>query len=85
MHGTLSRLNWRVSLVQFLANAVVIDVLIAVLPGFELHAKHELLAVLWLAAVFGVVSALLRPAPRAWLSINGHQPGGGARAVTTAA
>ena len=36
--GTVSRLNWRVTLVQFLANAVVIGVLIVVLPGFELRA-----------------------------------------------
>jgi ubiquinone biosynthesis protein len=55
-------LNWRVTLVQFLANAVVIGLLVLVLPGFELHAKHELLAVLWLAALFGFLSALVRPA-----------------------
>ena len=55
------RLNWRVTLVQFLANAVVIGVLILVLPGFVLHSTHEVLAVLWLAAVFGILSALLRP------------------------
>ncbi len=59
--GTLSRLNWRVTLVQFLANAIVIGVLIVLLPGFELHATHEFLAVLWLAAVFGVLTALVRP------------------------
>jgi ubiquinone biosynthesis protein len=58
----VSRLNWRVTLVQFVANAVVIAVLIAVLPGFELHASHAVLAVLWLAVVFGVLSALFRPA-----------------------
>lgn len=46
---------------QYLANAVVIGLLIVVLPGFELHASHGLLAVLWLAAVFGLVSALVRP------------------------
>jgi ubiquinone biosynthesis protein len=51
-----------VTLVQFLANAVLIGVLIALLPGFELHASHRLLAVLWLAVVFGVLSALVRPA-----------------------
>ena len=59
--GTLSRLNWRVTLVQFLANAIVIGLLIVLLPGFELHATHELVAVLWLAAVFGILSALVRP------------------------
>ena len=62
MRGTLSRLNWRITLVQFLANAIVIGLLILLLPGFELHATHELLAVLWLAAVFGVITALVRPA-----------------------
>jgi ubiquinone biosynthesis protein len=61
MRGTLSRFNWRVTLVQFLANTIVIGLLIAVLPGFKLHASHELLAVLWLAAVFGVLTALVRP------------------------
>jgi ubiquinone biosynthesis protein len=60
--GTLSRLNWRITLVQFLVNAIVIGLLIVLLPGFELHATHELLAVLWLAAVFGVITALVRPA-----------------------
>jgi ubiquinone biosynthesis protein len=50
-----------VTLAQFLVNAVVIGLLIVILPGFELHASHEVLAVLWLAAVFGVVSALMRP------------------------
>ena len=60
--GTLSRLNWRITLVQFLANTIVIGLLIVLLPGFELHATHELLAVLWLAAVFGVLTALVRPA-----------------------
>src|SRR5262249_21935599 len=57
----LSRFGWRVTLVQFLANAVLIGVLIVVLPGFELHAEHEVLGVLWLAAVFGIVTALVRP------------------------
>src|SRR3954447_4109134 len=57
-----SRFNWRITLVQFLANAVVIGLLVALLPGFELHASHELLAVLWLAALFGIASALVRPA-----------------------
>ena len=61
MRGTLSRFNWRITLVQFLANTIVIGLLIVVLPGFELHASHELLAVLWLAAVFGVLTALVRP------------------------
>jgi putative membrane protein len=56
-----ARFGWRVTLVQYLANAVVIGLLIVVLPGFELHASHGLLAVLWLAAVFGLVSALVRP------------------------
>ena len=56
-----ARFSWRVTLVQFLADALLIGVLIVVLPGFELHASHELVAVLWLAAVFGIVSTLLRP------------------------
>jgi ubiquinone biosynthesis protein len=59
---TLSRLSLRLTLVQFLVNAVVIGLLILLLPGFRLHATHELLAVLWLAAVFGILSALVRPA-----------------------
>jgi ubiquinone biosynthesis protein len=58
----VSRLNWRVLLVQFLANAVVVGAVIALLPGFELHAAHTVLAVLWLAVVFGVLTALVRPA-----------------------
>jgi ubiquinone biosynthesis protein len=58
----VSRFNWRVMLVQFASNAVVIGVLIAVLPGFKLHARHVVLAVVWLAVVFGVLSALVRPA-----------------------
>src|SRR5689334_3467509 len=62
MRGTLSRFNWRITLVQFLANAIVIGLLILLLPGVELHATHRVLAVLWLAAVFGVVTALARPA-----------------------
>jgi uncharacterized membrane protein YvlD (DUF360 family) len=60
--GTLSRLSWRITLVQFLANAILIGLLIVLLPGFELQATHEFLAVLWLAAVFGVITALVRPA-----------------------
>jgi ubiquinone biosynthesis protein len=51
-----------VTLVQFVANAVVIGVLIFVLPGFKLHTDNELLALLWLTAVFGITSALVRPA-----------------------
>ena len=62
MRRASSRLNWRITLVQFFANAIVIGLLILLLPGFELHATHELLAVLWLAAVFGVITALVRPA-----------------------
>jgi ubiquinone biosynthesis protein len=58
----VSRFNWRVTLVQLLANAIVIAVLIVVLPGFKLHAKHTVLAVVWLAVVFGVLGALVRPA-----------------------
>jgi ubiquinone biosynthesis protein len=49
-------------IVQLLANTVVIGLLILVLPGFQLHAKHKLLALLWLAAVFEVLTALVRPA-----------------------
>jgi ubiquinone biosynthesis protein len=59
--GTVSRLDWRVMLVQLLSNAIVIGALIAVLPGFHLHAKHPVLAVLWLAVLFGVLSAFVRP------------------------
>jgi putative membrane protein len=55
------RFNLRAILVRFLANAVMIGVLILVLPGFELHADRPVLAVLWLAAVFGVISALVVP------------------------
>jgi uncharacterized membrane protein YvlD (DUF360 family) len=55
-------LNWRVTFVQFLANTVVIGALILLLPGFALHASNTLLAILWLAVVFGVLSALVRPA-----------------------
>jgi ubiquinone biosynthesis protein len=60
--GTVYRFNWRVTLVQFVANAITVGVLILVLPGFELHAGHEFVAILWLAALFGILSALLRPA-----------------------
>jgi ubiquinone biosynthesis protein len=60
--GTVSRFNWRVTLVQFLANAVVIALVILLLPGFELHAQHSLVAVLWLSVVFGILTALVRPA-----------------------
>jgi putative membrane protein len=59
--ATASRFNWRVTLVQWLVNAVVIAVVIVVLPGFTLHARYPALEVLWLAAVFGVVSAVARP------------------------
>jgi putative membrane protein len=59
--ATASRFNWRVMLVQLLSDAVVIAVVILVIPGFVLHARHPVLEVLWLAAVFGVVSALARP------------------------
>ena len=62
MRRASSRLNWRITLVQFFANAIVIGLLILLLPGFDLHATHEFLAVLWLAAVFGVITALVRPA-----------------------
>ena len=55
------RFNLRAILVRFLANAVMIGVLILVLPGFELDADRPVLAVLWLAAVFGVISALVVP------------------------
>jgi ubiquinone biosynthesis protein len=60
--GSVSRLSWRVILVQFLANAVVIGLVIGLLPGFELHGSHVVVAVLWLAVVFGIVSTLVRPA-----------------------
>jgi ubiquinone biosynthesis protein len=58
----VSRLNRRVMLVQLLANAVVIGLVIGLLPGFELRASRVVLAVLWLAVVFGLLSALVRPA-----------------------
>jgi ubiquinone biosynthesis protein len=60
--GTVTRFSWRVTLVQFLANAIVIGLLVGLLPGFELHAGNHVLAVLWLAAVLGILSALVRPA-----------------------
>src|SRR6478735_460954 len=60
--GPSGRFAWRVVLVQLAADALVIAVLILVLPGFELHSSHKLLSVVWLAVLFGLVSALVRPA-----------------------
>lgn len=57
----LRRFNARALVVRFLANAVMIGVLILVLPGFELNADHPVLAVLWLAVLFGVISAIVVP------------------------
>ena len=57
----LRRFNPRALLVRFVANAVMIGVLILVLPGFELDADRPVLAVLWLAILFGVISALVVP------------------------
>ena len=59
--GTANRLSWRVTLVQFLANAIVLGLVIGLLPGFELHARHPFVAILWLAVVLGVLTALVRP------------------------
>ena len=59
--GTANRLSWRVTLVQFLANAIVLGLVIGLLPGFELHARHPFIAILWLAVVLGVLTALARP------------------------
>ena len=60
--GPSGRFAWRVVLVQLAADALVIAVLILVLPGFELHSSHKVLSVVWLAVLFGLVSALVRPA-----------------------
>ena len=60
--GPSGRFAWRVILVQLAADALVIAVLILVLPGFELHSSHKLLSVVWLAVLFGLVTALVRPA-----------------------
>ena len=49
------------TLVQFLANAIVLGLVIGLLPGFELHARHPFVAILWLAVVLGVLTALVRP------------------------
>jgi uncharacterized membrane protein YvlD (DUF360 family) len=56
-----SRFNWRALVVRLLSNTVVIGVLILVLPGFELTSDNTLLSLLWLALLFGALSALLRP------------------------
>ncbi|MGL6278242.1 MAG: phage holin family protein [Gaiella sp.] len=53
--------NPRAMLVRFVANALLIGILILVLPGFELNAERPVLAVLWLAIVFGVVTAVVGP------------------------
>ncbi len=60
--GSSTRLSWRVTLVQFVANAIILGLVIEVLPGFELHTSHQVLGILWLAAVLGVLTALVRPA-----------------------
>jgi ubiquinone biosynthesis protein len=60
--GTATRLSWRATLVQFLANAVILAVVIEVLPGFELHTSHHVLGILWLTVVLGALTALVRPA-----------------------
>lgn len=53
--------NPRALAVRFLANAILIGILILVLPGFELRGDRTLVSLLWLAAVFGVVTAVVRP------------------------
>jgi putative membrane protein len=55
------RVNVRALLVRFLVNATLIGTLILVLPGFELHTDRPVLAVLWLAVLFGVIGALVVP------------------------
>src|SRR5262249_43478588 len=56
------RLNWRGTPVHFLANAVGLGVPNRPPPGVVLHAKHPGLGILWRAAVFGILTALVRPA-----------------------
>jgi putative membrane protein len=56
------RFNPRALLVRLLANTVLIAILVLVLPGFRLHGGHTVLSLLWLAVVFGAVTAVVRPA-----------------------
>ena len=55
------RFNPRALLVRLVANTALVGILILVLPGFELHGTHKLLSLLWLAVLFGAVTAVLRP------------------------
>ena len=56
-----SSLNPRALAVRFLANAILIGILVLVLPGFEVEGDRPFLSVLWLAAVFGVTTAVVGP------------------------
>lgn len=53
--------NWRLMLVQVVANALALGLMVLVLPGIRFHAEHPMLALLAAGFIFGLLNAFLRP------------------------
>jgi putative membrane protein len=55
------RFNWRVAIVRLIANGLAIAFVVLVIPKIKVDDDREVLAMLWLALIYGVLNALVRP------------------------
>ena len=53
--------NWRLMLVQVVANALALGLTVLVLPGIRFQAERVVLALLASGFIFGLLNAFLRP------------------------
>ena len=53
--------NWRLMLVQIVANALALGLTVLVLPGIRFQAERLVLALLASGFIFGLLNAFLRP------------------------
>lgn len=53
--------NWRVAIVRLISNGLAIVIVLLIVPDVWADADRPVLAALWLALIYGVLNALVRP------------------------
>ena len=61
MYRLRDRFNWRVAIVRLISNGLAIALVLFVIPNIKVDDDRKVLAMLWLALVYGVLNALVRP------------------------
>ena len=78
------RVNWRVVVVQFLLDIVMIALVLGLMPGIRVEFDLSFLNIAGLAVIYGLLNAFIRPALDLLLGTQGNPEDDGP-VVSTAA